>query len=153
MKEYNLLLKQAEALINSENNLISLLSNSSSFIYHAIDNLNWVGYYLVTGDILTVGPFQGKLACSEIKLGDGVCGSAWEENQVIVVDDVTKHPNHIVCDSDSRSEIVIPITVDNLVIAVFDIDSPVLSRFDNDLRDFLIAYNEIVTNRISELSY
>lgn len=153
MNDYNLLLKQAEALISSENNIISLLSNSSSFIYHEIPNLNWVGYYLVTDDILTVGPFQGRVACSEITYGSGVCGTAWKERKVIVVDDVTVHPNHIVCDSNSKSEVVIPIIIGNDVIAVFDLDSPFFNRFDADLTNFLVEYNNIVTTRLKELSY
>lgn len=153
MKNYELLIKQAEELINSEINIISLLSNSSAFVYQEIDRLNWVGYYLVTDNLLTVGPFQGKVACSVIEYGKGVCGSSWESKEPIVVDDVTTHENHIFCDPNSKSEMVIPIIKDNQVIAVFDLDSPEFNRFDENLQQFLLNFVNIVTNRIIELSY
>ena len=148
---YNELLIVYESLSNSEVNKISLLANTSAFINEYIDKINWVGFYLNINNKLFLGPFQGKVACSVIDFGKGVCGSSFESMKTIVVDDVSIHPNHIYCDSNSKSEVVIPIIVNNHVYGVLDLDSPILNRFDNDLVIFLENIVTILTNKLIEL--
>lgn len=148
---YNELLTVYESLSNSEVNKISLLANTSAFINEYIDKINWVGFYLNINNKLFLGPFQGKVACSVIDFGKGVCGSSFESMKTIVVDDVSIYPNHIYCDSNSKSEVVIPIIVNNHVYGVLDLDSPILNRFDNDLVTFLENIVTILTNKLIEL--
>lgn len=148
---YNELLTVYESLTNSEVNKISLLANTSAFINEYIDKINWVGFYLNINNKLFLGPFQGKVACSVIDFGKGVCGSSFESMKTIVVDDVSIYPNHIYCDSNSKSEVVIPIIVNNHVYGVLDLDSPILNRFDNDLVTFLENIVTILTNKLIEL--
>ncbi len=134
---YEELLKQAQSLMASQPNRIALLSNASAFLYEVIENLNWVGFYLLEKDVLTVGPFQGKVACSLIPLGKGVCGEAAKTRQTMVIDDVHRHENHIACDALSASETVVPIVIGNRLFGVLDVDSPQLARFDSSLVRFL----------------
>jgi L-methionine (R)-S-oxide reductase len=134
---YDNRLKTAESLLNTQPNLVSTLSNASAFLNETIEHINWVGFYLLEGHHLTVGPFQGKVACSTIPLGKGVCGEAAQNNQTMVIKNVHEHENHIACDAHSNSEVVIPMVVKNQVIAVLDIDSPVFGRFDPELVSFL----------------
>ena len=128
-KQYQLLLKQAQALVKDETNLIANLSNLSSLI-HFTFNFWWTGFYFVDGQQLVLGPFQGPLACTRIPYGKGVCGTAWKEGRTIVVPDVEQFPGHIACSSESRSEIVVPIFKDGKVWAELDIDSNELNTFD-----------------------
>ena len=128
-KQYQLLLKQAQALVEDETNLIANLSNLSSLI-HFTFNFWWTGFYFVDGDQLVLGPFQGPLACTRIPFGKGVCGSAWKEKRTLVVPDVEEFPGHIACSSLSRSEIVVPVFEGNTITSVLDIDSKELSTFD-----------------------
>lgn len=128
-KQYQLLLKQAQALVKDETNLIANLSNLSSLI-HFTFNFWWTGFYFVDGQQLVLGPFQGPLACTRIPYGKGVCGTAWKEGRTIVVPDVEQFPGHIACSSESRSEIVVPIFKDGKVWAELDIDSKELNIFD-----------------------
>ncbi|MBR3698856.1 MAG: GAF domain-containing protein [Bacteroidales bacterium] len=128
-KQYQLLLKQAQALVKDETNLIANLSNLSSLI-HFTFNFWWTGFYFVDGQQLVLGPFQGPLACTRIPYGKGVCGTAWKEGRTIVVPDVEQFPGHIACSSESRSEIVVPIIKDGKVWAELDIDSKELNTFD-----------------------
>ena len=128
-KQYQLLLKQAQALVKDETNLIANLSNLSSLI-HFTFNFWWTGFYFVDGQQLVLGPFQGPLACTRIPYGKGVCGTAWKEGRTIVVPDVEQFPGHIACSSESRSEIVVPILKDGKVWAELDIDSKELNTFD-----------------------
>ena len=132
---YALLLKQLIALMEGERRPLPHLCNAAALIYGALKDINWAGFYLLEEDGLLLGPFQGKPACILIPLGKGVCGTAAQEDRTIIVDDVHQFPGHIACDSASRSEIVIPLRVDGRVIGVLDIDSPSVSRFDdNDLK-------------------
>jgi len=128
-KQYQLLLKQAQALVKDETNLIANLSNLSSLI-HFTFNFWWTGFYFVDSQQLVLGPFQGPLACTRIPYGKGVCGTAWKEGRTIVVPDVEQFPGHIACSSESRSEIVVPIFKDGKVWAELDIDSKELNTFD-----------------------
>ncbi len=130
--QYNLLLKQAEALLEKESNIIANAANLSSLLYYSLDQVNWVGFYLLQNNELVLGPFQGQVACSRIPLGQGVCGTAFSHNKTIKVKDVHAFKGHIACDSASNSELVIPININNKTIAVLDIDSPILNRFDEE---------------------
>lgn len=130
------LLTIAELLLSEQPNELSVLANASAFINDTFDRLNWAGFYLWDGNNLTVGPFQGKVACSVIPLGKGVCGEAALNKKTMVIKDVHKHENHIACDANSRSEVVVPIFMKNRLYGVLDIDSPVVDRFDKELVDF-----------------
>jgi GAF domain-containing protein len=137
MAEYTLLAKQIRALAEDEPNFIPVLSNASALIYENMTNLNWAGFYLMNKGSLMLGPFQGKVACIRIEVGKGVCGTAVAEDATQLVKDVHQFPGHIACDSASNSEIVVPIHSGGKVVAVLDIDSPLLARFDEDDREGL----------------
>lgn len=126
---YQTLTKQAIALIGSEKNLIANLSNLSALLNMELSDLNWVGFYLMDGDELVLGPFQGKVACVRIPVGKGVCGTAVATNKVQRVDNVHEFEGHIACDSASNSELVVPFSINGKVAGVLDIDSPSLARF------------------------
>ncbi len=119
-------------LLESESDWLANLSNAAALLFHSLPNLNWAGFYLFKDGELVLGPFQGKLACTRIKLGRGVCGTAARDRVSLVVPDVDTFPGHIACDSASRSEIVIPIVVRGNLFGVLDVDSPVVGRFDNE---------------------
>lgn len=142
------LLSVAQALLESQPNQIALLSNASAFLNESFDRLNWVGFYLYDGNILTVGPFQGKVACAEIPLGKGVCGEAAVKKTTMVVKDVHEHPNHIACDSNSRSEVVVPIFINNKLFGVLDVDSPVVDRFDEEIVLFFEQFVNLLVKTI-----
>ncbi|GIU36570.1 free methionine-R-sulfoxide reductase YebR [Shewanella colwelliana] len=127
---YTTLARQVEALFNGEDNLIAAMANFSALINEHLDDINWAGFYLTEGEQLILGPFQGKVACTRIPMGKGVCGTAAQMDKTLRVADVHQFAGHIACDSASNSEIVIPIRRDGAVIGVLDIDSPSLSRFD-----------------------
>ena len=128
--DYNLLVAQADALLSDESDFIANAANFSAFVYDAIPELNWAGFYFLapSGD-LVVGPFQGKPACARLAAGRGVCGAAVTRDETIVVDDVHAFADHIACDSASESEIVVPLRDDRGVFGVFDVDSPRKARF------------------------
>ena len=130
-KTYELLLKQVESLIEGEDNPVGQLANAAAQLQETM-GWWWTGFYIVKGDTLQLGPFQGPIACYNIKRGRGVCGTAWQENRTIVVPDVEQFPGHIACSSLSRSEIVIPLRdKQGQVTAVLDIDSKDLATFDD----------------------
>lgn len=125
------LVKQAAALIDSEPNLVANLANVSALLNMSLSDINWVGFYLMDGDSeLVLGPFQGKVACVRIPVGKGVCGTAVAQATSQLVHDVHQFPGHIACDAASNSEIVVPIIKDGKVVAVLDIDSPLVGRFN-----------------------
>lgn len=126
---YNSLTKQLKALIEGENEAITIFSNISSLLYWHLFDVNWLGFYFVKNNELILGPFQGKPACTHLKLNSGVCGDAVQKRKVIRVDDVLNYPNHIFCDMNSRSKMVVPIFINDKIIGVLDIDSPTLNRF------------------------
>jgi GAF domain-containing protein len=140
-QQYELVKKQLTALIEDEPNRIANLSNASALLGQFLDRINWVGFYLVDGSELVLGPFQGLPACVRIPFGRGVCGTAISERKTIRVENVNQFPGHIACDSASKSEIVIPLIKDDTLIGVLDIDSPELNRFDEidetELSDFV----------------
>ncbi|MFP4456219.1 MAG: GAF domain-containing protein [Clostridia bacterium] len=119
-------------LISDEPDALANLANSASLFGLLIDEINWAGFYLFKNNELVLGPFWGKPACTHIAIGEGVCGKAAKDLEVQIVDDVDAFPGHIACDSDSKSEIVLPIIVNNKLKAVLDIDSPKLSRFNQE---------------------
>ena len=136
MENSNILLNQIKSIINKELLLVSNLSNVTA-VLNKLENINWVGFYLVEGDNLYLGPFQGDVACTIIPMGKGVCGTSFEKKETIIVPDVNKFDGHITCSSLSKSEIVVPIIKDNEVKAVIDIDSPIYDRFHDDDKVFL----------------
>lgn len=128
-QKYELLHKQIAALVNGESDTIANMANVAAMI-HATFGFWWTGFYRVVGEELVLGPFQGPLACSRIRYGRGVCGTAWKEGATQVVPDVELFPGHIACSSLSRSEIVVPVWSDEEIVAVLDIDSEHLATFD-----------------------
>ena len=135
-EKYALLHKQIAALTEGESDPIANMANVAAMI-HSTFGFWWTGFYRVVGDQLVLGPFQGPLACSRIKFGRGVCGTAWKERQTQVVPDVELFPGHIACSSLSRSEIVVPVWHVDEIVAVLDIDSEHLSTFDTTDQEWL----------------
>lgn len=135
--DYKMMLEQLRALVSQDPDYVTALSSAAALLWESLDDINWAGFYLVRGEILAVGPYQGKVACIHIPKGKGVCGTAWEKNEIQLVPDVHQFPGHIACDSASNSEIVLPILHDGSVVAVMDIDSPSFSRFGEEDRDGL----------------
>jgi GAF domain-containing protein len=132
MTDYTLLDSQAEALLRDEPDALANAANFVALLYNALDDVNWLGIYVLRGDELVLGPFQGQPACVHIALGSGVCGTAAATLQTQRVPDVHAFPGHIVCDAVSRSEIVVPLIVGGSLVGVLDIDSPSADRFSED---------------------
>ena len=126
---YSLLDSQLRALLADETDALAATSNFVALLYNALDNVNWLGVYVLRNDTLVLGPFQGKPACVRIPLGAGVCGTAASTRQTQRVAGVHEFPGHIVCDADSRSELVVPLLLGDELIGVLDIDSPLPGRF------------------------
>ncbi|MFI3172953.1 MAG: GAF domain-containing protein [Eubacteriales bacterium] len=129
-KRYQLLIQQLNSILEGETDTIANLSNVSALLYHALDNINWAGFYLKKNDELILGPFQGKLACMHIRLDRGVCGRAATTREIQCVANVHEFEGHIACDCASNSEIVIPIVIDDEVFGVLDIDSYEFNNFN-----------------------
>jgi L-methionine (R)-S-oxide reductase len=145
-KQYEELSIIIKSLLNSNDNIISNLSNFTAVLKQTFDKINWVGFYLYDGAKLYLGPFQGKVACTQIDLGKGVCGSAALRRKTVIAADVNKFPGHLVCDPDSKSEIVIPLLKDNKLLGVLDIDSSSFSAFDETDKKYL----EYICNFLTE---
>lgn len=129
---YESLNRQALALLEGEDDVVAAMANFSALLNDNLTDLNWVGFYVMRGEQLVLGPFQGKVACTRIPLGKGVCGTAAYTNQTQRIADVHQFDGHVACDSASNSEIVVPVRANGKVIAVLDIDSPSFDRFDED---------------------
>lgn len=129
MPDYELMAKQVEALAEIDRDFVPVLSNAAAVLWEGLDRVNWAGFYLMDKGSLLVGPFQGKAACVRIEVGKGVCGTAVQRGEVILVEDVHAFPGHIACDSASRSEVVAPIRSGGRVVGVLDVDSPEKGRF------------------------
>ena len=126
------ILTAASAVTSGEPDPIANMANVAAILFHGLPDLNWAGFYRMAAGELVLGPFQGKAACIRIPLGKGVCGAAASTGDTQLVADVHAFPGHIACDADSRSELVVPLVVDGLVIGVIDLDSPTPARFDAD---------------------
>ncbi len=129
---YRQLATQLDHLLAGESDATANLANAAALIYHGLDAINWAGFYLLRGQTLIVGPFQGLPACVRIPLGSGVCGAAAARRQSVLVPDVHAFPGHIACDAASRSELVVPLIRDGALLGVLDLDSPLVARFDAD---------------------
>lgn len=148
MTNYQELNAQLAALTEGVPHPISNLANASALLWQGLDRLNWAGFYLLEGQKLVLGPFQGKTACIEIPLGRGVCGTAAAKNETQLVPDVHAFRGHIACDSASRSEIVVPLRKNGAVIGVLDVDSPFPDRFSEEDRVGLEAFAAILEQAI-----
>ena len=140
-----------EALVSGVPHKTANLANASALLYGALNRLNWAGFYLLEGDTLVLGPFQGKPACIEIPLGRGVCGTAAAEDRTVLVPDVHAFPGHIACDGASRSEIVVPLRKNGAVVGVMDLDSPEPGRFTETDRSGLEAFAAVLQREMSGL--
>lgn len=129
---YANLKSQLRALLEGEDDFIANSANCAALLYHSLPDLNWAGFYFLKEGELVLGPFQGSPACVRIAIGKGVCGTAAELKQTVVVENVHEFPGHIACDSASNSEIVVPLLKDGRLIGVLDLDSPSLARFDDE---------------------
>lgn len=134
---YDSLLTQAHALVDPRFGRISNMANLSALLFHTLEQINWAGFYLLDAEVLRLGPFQGKPACTEIALRKGVCGTAAARQETVIVADVHQFAGHIACDSASKSEIVIPLIDHGQVWGVLDIDAPVVNRFDETDKVYL----------------
>lgn len=136
-EKYKLLVKQLKYLLSEEDNVLSNLSNLTAVLNDTFEKISWVGFYLFDGSKLYLGPFQGKVACTQIEIGEGVCGTSAKEQKTIIVHDVDKFPGHIVCDSGSKSEIVVPIIKNKKLYGVLDVDSYQYNAFNDTDKIFL----------------
>ena len=142
--DYQRLTKQAIALLESETHIVANLANLSALLNLELQDINWIGFYLLHDNELVLGPFQGKPACVRIPVGQGVCGTAIATNSVQRVDDVHSFPGHIACDAASNSELVIPFSINNQVVGVLDIDSPTMARFsETDQQGLVFLMTEV----------
>ena len=150
---YAELISQIEVFANNADHPISVLSNCAAVMKTIFpEEYFWVGFYIVDGDELILGPFQGTPACTRIKFGRGVCGTAWKEQRTLVVEDVEKFPGHIACSSLSRSEIVVPLKHNGVVVGEIDIDSTELATFDDVDRQFLEHAAEMIAPYMAKLA-
>lgn len=147
-EQYLLLIKQVKNLLNKNENLISNLANFTAALKQTFSKISWVGFYLYDGEKLYLGPFQGKVACTEIKIGSGVCGTSAQKLETIIVPDVDKFPGHIACDVESRSEIVVPILKDRRLFGVLDLDSTDYNSFNEIDKKYLEELVEYLSKEI-----
>jgi|ERR1700674_642278 len=146
---YRGLSAQLSALIEGETDPVANMANCASLIFNSVPRLNWAGFYLLKGGELVLGPFQGQPACVRIEIGRGVCGTAAEKRTTVRIADVTKFPDHIACDSASRSEIVVPlVSADSHLLGVLDVDSPELDRFDAEDEAGFRAIGKIIAAKL-----
>lgn len=151
---YERLLQQFSLMLEYDKNLYSLLSNTSALLNEHLNTINWVGFYLLDQeqDLLVLGPYQGKPACTRIPVGSGVCGTSVSEARILRVADVHEFPGHIACDSASNSEIVLPLFLHGKVVGVLDIDSPVKNRFTEDDEAGLAKLVELLSAYLDDLA-
>lgn len=147
-QRYQLLVKQLKSLLDKNDNIISNLSNFTAALKQTFEKISWVGFYLYDGNELYLGPFQGKVACTKIQIGKGVCGTSAMNRETIIVPDVDKFPGHIACDVESRSEIVVPIIKNDKLYGVLDLDSASLNAFNQTDKKYL---DEIVDFLVKEI--
>jgi L-methionine (R)-S-oxide reductase len=147
-EQYRLLLKQIKSLLAKDDNLLSNLSNFTAALKQSFEKISWAGFYLYDGKELYLGPFQGKVACTKIRIGSGVCGTSAEKRMTLIVPDVDKFPGHIACDVESKSEIVIPIIKDDELYGVLDLDSTSLNSFNQVDQKYLEEMVNFIVNEI-----
>jgi len=152
-ERYRLLISQLKSLLSKEDNLISNLSNLTAVIKETFEKVSWVGFYLFDGQKLYLGPFQGKVACTNIEIGKGVCGTSAEKRETIIVADVDKFPGHIACDSKSKSEIVVPLFQNNCLLGVLDLDSHEYNSFGNTDKEYLEEICKFLCEEIFPSNY
>ncbi len=145
-KDGALIRAQLQALLEDDNDFVSGLSNTSAFLNEILEDINWVGFYLLKNNLLILGPFQGKVACTRIHLDKGVCGAAATQLKTQRIADVHKFKGHIACDSASNSELVCPIIVNDTLIGVLDIDSPSINRFDKIDQENMEAVAQLIAD-------
>ncbi|GAB4293041.1 MAG: GAF domain-containing protein [Ignavibacteriaceae bacterium] len=136
-EKYESILRQVKSLLSAKDNYITSLANLAAVLKQSFDKISWVGFYIFDGDKLYLGPFQGKVACTTIEMGKGVCGNAAKDLATIIVDDVSRFEGHIACDPDSKSEIVLPVTKNQQLFGVLDIDSYQLNAFSEKDKYYL----------------
>lgn len=147
-EKYRLLSKQIRSLLNKEDNILSNLANFTAALKQTFNKISWVGFYLFNGERLYLGPFQGKVACTTIEIGNGVCGTSAKKKQSIIVEDVDEFPGHIACDPESKSEIVIPIIKDDKLFGVLDLDSTEKNSFNKTDKKYLEEYCSFLSSEI-----
>lgn len=147
-KQYLKLIEQLKSILDKNDNWLSNLSNLTAVLKQAFDKISWAGFYLYDGEKLYLGPFQGKLACTNIEIGNGVCGSAAQNKETVIVPNVNNFPGHIACDADSKSEIVVPVIKDSSLFGVLDLDSSSYNSFNEVDKKYL---EEIVEYLVSIL--
>ena len=146
--QYTRINQQLQNLLSATSYQITQLANASALLAQSLEDINWAGFYLMEEGKLILGSFQGKVACMEIKIGSGVCGTAVARDEIMLVKDVHQFPGHIACDSASNSEIVLPIHKNGHIIGVLDIDSPILARFDETDREGLSEFVRILEEKL-----
>jgi GAF domain-containing protein len=149
---YEALVKELRSLLEGETDELANAANTAALVFHALPQVNWVGFYFFKDGQLVVGPFQGKPACTRLKLGKGVCGTAAMQGKTVVVADVHQFPGHIACDSASASEIVVPMLAEGRLFGVFDVDSPAIGRFEVEDRVGLESLVEVFLESIGKKS-
>lgn len=152
-ERYRLLISQIKSLLTNEDNLISNLSNLTAVIKDTFEKVSWVGFYLFDGQKLYLGPFQGKVACTNIEIGNGVCGTSAVRRETIIVPDVEEFPGHIACDSNSKSEIVVPIFQNNRLLGVLDLDSHEYNSFGKTDKEYLEEICKFLSEDIFPSNY
>lgn len=150
MTDYEMLCEQVKSLISGVKYSVTNMANISALIYDSLDDINWAGFYLLMDEKLILGPFQGKTACTQIDYAKGVCGSSWKNDDIIIVPNVHEFPGHIACDSNSKSEIVLPIHCKGNFYGVLDIDSPNYERFSNIDKEGLIKLVKIFEKSLED---
>jgi L-methionine (R)-S-oxide reductase len=146
---YDALAASLASLLDGESDALANLANASGLLAETLDRVNWCGFYLLRAGELVLGPFQGKPACVRIGLNKGVCGTAAQRRETLVVPDVNAFPGHIACDAASRSEIVVPIVAGGALFGVLDVDSPDPARFDDEDRSGLEHFVRVLTPRVA----
>jgi GAF domain-containing protein len=142
--------KTVGGLLEDESDLIANAANLAAALFGALPDVNWAGFYIIKEDALVLGPFQGKPACARIEIGKGVCGTAAERRETVIVKDVHDFPGHIACDAASNSEIVVPLIKDGVLVGVLDVDSPLPGRFDEQDRAGLEKLAALLVERSTD---
>lgn len=150
-QEYKNILNEIPYLLENNTFDITILSNAAALLNMHMTTINWVGFYIFKDGLLKLGPFQGKPACTEIPLNKGVCGACGKSMKTIIINDVHKFKDHIACDSQSQSEICVPIIINDILYGLLDIDSPIINRFDDIDKENLEKIVEIITKAIKNI--